>query len=842
VKRLVLVTVALVALATAGVWLWIGQSLPSLDGERQVPGLRAPVEVLTDGHGVPHVYAAGPDDAWFVAGLLHARDRLWQMELYRRAAYGRLSEILGTDTLPIDRRLLTLGLRQAAEAEWRAVAPEVRDALERYAAGVNAQIAATSGRLRPIEFQMLRFTAEPWTPVDSLAVGRLLTWRLAENHQAELVRHALAVQFGAAEAFRLTGGYPADSPTVIQGLSRTSASGVRGDSPLLRLADTRPGSASAGERRRDLAGAAIGREGGPAAPARSWPRGLEWLHPGARRGNSNNWVIAGRRTASGRPLLANDPHLPLEFPGVWYEMHLVAAGLDVIGVTVPGTPFVVIGHNARIAWGLTNTGADVQDLYIERFDVARRRYLSGGQWVPVDVTAVEIPVRGEAARRFEIWRTRHGSVYAEVGLEWEDAPQWLSPDVERRGERRAFVLRWDALTGETAGAFEALNRAGDWNAFVAAIERFGAPSQNVVFADVDGNIGYAMSGQLPQRAGGVGAMPNDGSSGEGAWSGRVAPSDLPRLFNPSRGYITSSNNQIDRQWGGFITRDWAAPYRTERLHAVLESTTGVNLPTAAAWQNDVTGLGPADVLSVVDQALAAGQQRSAEPIALDVLSQLKNWDRRVDDRSVVTLYHLFEDIFWRRTFFDEMGDPLFSRFYEWAGAERLAGLLAILDDPTSRWFDDIATLERRETRHDIVLLAAADAGRQMTVEYRDRGSWAHVHAARFEHPLSRAGWPISAFLNRGPSPIAGDGTTVMRVSHHRLRPFGAWEIPSWRQLFDVGAWDESRVVLPAGQSGHPLSPHYFDQNEMWRLGQYRQQAFSRRAVEAARAHRQILAP
>jgi penicillin amidase len=398
------------------------------------------------------------------------------------------------------------------------------------------------------------------------------------------------------------------------------------------------------------------------------------------------------------------------------------------------------------------------------------------------------------------------------------------------------------VSGETAGPFEALNRAGDWPAFISAVERFALPSQNVVYADVDGNIGYAMSGVLPLRAGGVGSMPNDGGSGEGEWSGRVSPSALPRLFNPARGYVTSSNNQIDRQWSGFITRDWAAPYRARRLHEVLDGTTGVDLPTAAAWQNDVTGLGPADILGVVDRALATGQQRGAEAIALDVLSQLKNWDRRVDDRPIVTLYHLFEDILWRRTFFDEMGDPLFSRFYEWAGAERPAGLFAILDDPGARWFDDIATLERRETRDDIVLLAAADAGRQMAVDYRDRPSWAQVHAATFEHPLGGRGWPLAPFFNRGPSPIAGDATTVMRVSYHRLRPFAAWEIPSWRQLFDVGAWDEARVVLPGGQSGHPLSPHYFDQNEMWRLGQYRPQPFSRRAVEAARAHRQLLVP
>lgn len=830
-KRLILLIVIVLLGATlGGLWWWARGSLPPLDGELRVAGLRSPVEVLMDGHGVPHVYAAGPEDAWFAAGLLHARDRLWQMDLYRRAAYGRLSEILGDETLRIDRRFLTLGLRAAAEAEWQTTAPEIREALTRYAAGVNAQIAQATGRRLPLEFQILRVTPVPWTPVDSLAVGRLLAWRLAENHQAELVRHALAARFGEDEAERLGGRYPANAPTIMQGPAASIASGPPPVGGLTRREASGPTAS--------VASSHTGRE----APGRSWPIGLEWLQPSAHRGNSNNWVISGRRTASGRPLLANDPHLQIEFPGVWYEMHLIAAGLDVIGVSIPGTPFVVLGHNARIAWGMTNTGADVQDLYVERVDLARRRYLFAGQWIPVQITRAEIPVRGGRTEAFEVWHTRHGTLFADVGLEWEDAPAWLSLESERSGERRVFSLRWDVTGGETAGAFEALNRASAWGEFTAAVGRFSAPSQNFVYADVEGNIGYVMSGVLPIRASGVGTMPSDGTTGEGEWGGRIDTASLPRLFNPAAGYITSSNNQIDRRWPGLITRDWAAPYRTTRLHEALSSAEQVDLPRAAAWQNDVTGLGPAAVLQGLDAAIAAGEKRGAESVALDVLAELRRWDKQVDGRSVVTLYHLFEDIVWRRTFFDEMGDPLFNRFFEWAGAERPAGLFALLDEPSSRWYDDIGTLDRRETRDDIFVLAAGDAARQFAEEYGGTGAWSDVHAARFEHVLGSGAAPLGWLFNRGPSPVAGDITTVMRVSHHRLRPFAAWEVPSWRQIFDVGAWDQARVVLPGGQSGHPLSPHYFDQNEMWRQGQYREQPFSRFAVDAAHTHRLLLLP
>ncbi len=549
--------------------------------------------------------------------------------------------------------------------------------------------------------------------------------------------------------------------------------------------------------------------------------------------------MAGRRTASGRPLLANDPHLQLEFPGVWYEMHLVAAGLDVIGVTVPGTPFVVLGHNTRIAWGMTNTGADVQDLYIERVDLNRRRYFHRGQWLPVEVTRTDIPVSGGDTQSFEVWRTRNGTIFAEVGADWEFAPDWLSPAHERHGERRAFALRWDSAGGEMAGAFEALNRAASWRDFTSAVERFAAPSQNFVYADVEGNIGYAMSGALPQRSSSVGMMPNDGTTGEGQWMSHIPSSSLPRLFNPERGYITSSNNLIDRQWGGLVTRDWAAPYRATRLQRLMAGASGVDLQAAATWQNDVTGLAAADVLSTVDGALAHAAKSGAR-VAESVLQQLRAWDRQINNRPVVTLYHLFEHALWRRTFFDEMGDPLFSRFYEWAGAERPAGLYAILDEPTSHWFDDIATLDRRETREDIFVLAASDAAEGLAT--LSSMSWADAHRASFNHPLGTAAAPFRWLFNRGPVPLSGDTYTVNRTSFNRLEPFAVWEIPSWRQLFDVGQWDDARVVLPAGQSGHPLSPYYFDQNELWRQGQYRQQPFSRAAVEAAGAHRLVLTP
>jgi penicillin amidase len=829
--HLLLIVVAALAAVVTAAWWWARGSLPLLDGEQAVDGLTGPVEVLFDAHGVPHVYASGPEDAWLAAGLLHARDRFWQMELYRRVSAGRLSEIFGERTLPIDRRFLTLGLRRAAADEWAAASPPTRQALMRYAAGVNAYLAQARGRRRPLELQILGIDPEPWTPIDSLAVGRLLAWRLAENHQAELVRHALSERFGLHEAMRLGGEYPESGPTVMPDDLE--------DGGALEESDT-PQAISTGPQTTSAEGLEmLGRRVAASDTSRErWPHGLEWLLPGVRRGGSNNWVIGGQRTATGRPLLANDPHLQLEFPGVWYEMHLVAAGLDVIGVTIPGAPFVILGHNARIAWGMTNSGVDVQDLFVERVDLGRRRYLDDGRWVPVEVTRADIPVRGREPEPFEVWRTRHGALFAEVGLDWEDVPAWLAPSANREGERRVFALRWPQQ-GETAGAFERLNRASSWDEFVAAIETFGAPSQNIVYADVDGNIGYILSGAVPRRSGG--AVPRDGTRGGDGAIDWIPPGSLPRVLNPARGYVSSSNNLIDRRWGNVLTRDWAAPYRAMRIQRLIESAGRVSLDMAASWQTDLTGLAAADVLEHVDAALAAAGRQHAQEAA-GALSLLRAWDRQIDGRPIVTLYQLFEDALWRRTFADEMGEPLFSRFYEWAGAERPAGLYAILDEPRARWWDDIGTIETREGRDDIYVLAAADAARRLRDEIGEDAAWDQVHAARFAHPLGAAAVPMAWLFDRGPVPVAGDGFTVNRSSYHRLRPFAAWEVPSWRQIVDVGRWDESRVVAPAGQSGHPLSPHYFDQNQMWRRGQYRRQPFSRAAVEAAAKHRLLLVP
>lgn len=822
-KRVFAGLLLLVGMAAGGAWWWIKASVPVLDGEWRLPGLGGPVEVLSDMYGVPHVYARDTSDVWFVAGALHARDRLWQMELYRRAASGRLSEVLGEATLAIDKRMLTLGIPAAAAAELETLSPGALQALTRYAEGVNAVAGAQQGRQRPLEFQVLGITPAPWTPRDSLSIGRLLAFRLAENQSAELVRHALARTIGADGADRLTGAYPADGPTALGELAESSPPPAETPAPAPAPA---PGSDGAVA---------------PVPPPSRISDALAWLLPTSPRANSNAWVVAGARTASGRPLLASDPHLTIEMPGVWYELHLVAAGLDVQGVSVPGTPFVAIGHNARVGWGFTNTGADVQDFTVETLDLGAKRVQGSGGWEPVRVEPQPIPVKGRSTpAAFEIWRTANGVVYADESLDWDAPPAWLSPDGPASGQQRALVLRWSGFDGGYANAFEALNRAANWDEFQAALDGMTALSQNAIYADVDGNIGYLMTGQVPVRANGDGTRPLP--RGAAAWTGVVGgPGALPRILNPARGFLVSANNPVQRG-GPFVTHDWVAPYRAARITAVLGAAASIDIPAVTALQRDIESAAARDVLHGLEGGLAKAKASGADPSAVALLERLRGWNHKIDGSREAALFEVLEDRLWQRAFADDLPPDLFRRYYQWAGAERVAGLYSIVDQPSARWWDDIGTVDRTETRDDIFVLAAIDAAADVAKWNDEQRGWEGVHSITFAHPLAAGSRVLDWLFSRGPVPVVGDGTTVMRISHKRLAGFGAWEHPSWRQVLDVGGWDNSLGVLPNGQSGHPRSPHYFDQNELWRQGQYRPLPYTRAAVNGAATHRQLLSP
>jgi penicillin amidase len=801
------VFIGLLAIILSFGWWWIHRSIPSLDGSLPLAGLHAPVHVQFDGFAVPHVFAGSDADAWRAVGYLQARDRLWQMELYRRASSGRLSELLGEATIAIDQRFLSLGLRRAAEIEWQRTSPRVRTAFENYTAGVNEAMSVSRGRL-PLEHQLLGLRPEPWTPIDSMAIGKLFAWRLGENHNAELLRYALMQELGP-EALELFPDPPDWAPTIL----RPAANGAT-----------------------DLPAVALGAPIAPVAPvapvaptsAHAYPPGLEWLSPDAHA-MSNSWVVDGSRTASGRPLLANDPHLVIEMPSVWWEVHISSETLTVAGVTIPGIPFIIIGHNARLGWGLTNVGTDVQDFFIEKLDESRTRYRSGDGWLPLEIRRHEIRVSGRSEPMvFEVRSTRHGPVLN--ADEWQDA-QPGNPAQRGVLDEVVLALRWDAvMEGQSAVAFDALARAANWAEFVEAVRHFSAPAQNFVYADVEGNIGYAMSGLVPIRLSSSGTTPEPGWQTNLEWSGSVDAAQLPAVLNPESGQIVTANNEVDRRLPYLVTHDWVAPFRAQRIGALLGNSRKLDLEAMANIQADITSLSADWILTHVE-------------LPPDV-QELRTWDRRVDERPVVALYEAFEEALWRRTFADDMSAPLYERFYRYAGNERFAGLQAIITDANSRWFDDRSTPGVVETRVDVVRQAVAEATTVLRRRFGEPRNWRwdELHAVKFSHALAGGGMLLDWAFSRGPVPVTGDSMTINKTTTNLRRPYETSEAASYRQILDVGAWDRSLAVNTTGQSGHPRSPHYFDQNRLWRQGRFRPLPFTREAVDAATVSQLELTP
>jgi len=557
--RVLLFVVLAVLLAATGLATGIGvyavrRAFPQASGRIALDGLRGTVEVMRDQWGIPHIYAQNDLDLFFAQGFVHAQDRLWQMEFNRRAASGRLSEIFGPVTLDTDRFLRTVGLRRAAEVEAAQLDDETKRVLQAYVDGVNAYIASRRGRL-PLEFALLRYVPEPWSPVDAVAFGKLMAWTLSGNWDSEILRAHLLSRFGEAGVARLMPAYPDEMPVIVPA-----------------GADYRPFRSAAALR---LA-----------------------AHAPARNGTgSNNWVIAGSRTTTGAPILANDPHLEAAMPSIWYEMDLSSERFHVAGATFAGAPGVIIGHNERIAWGVTNAGPDVQDLYLERFDPDDpARYEFQGQWERATVVEESIIVKG---RRdpviLPVRITRHGPILNGVvdGLD-------------------AFVaLRWTALMpGTILGSVLRLDQARNWEEFREALRLWTVPAQNFVYADTDGNIGYQLPGRIPVRAKGNGLLPVPGWTGEYEWVGEIPFDELPSSFNPERGYIITANNRIiPDDYTHFIAAEWDPGFRAQRIETMLTAQPKVSPEVVADMQLDTSSL-PAQAILRALRGVQIGRARS----------------------------------------------------------------------------------------------------------------------------------------------------------------------------------------------------------------------------------------
>lgn len=800
--RFVLKTVAalllLVAIAAGGGYAYLHRSLPKVEGSVRLPGLKAEITVLRDAWGIPHIYAASVDDAMFGLGFVHAQDRLWQMEMNRRIGAGRLAEVLGAPALETDMFLRTLGVRRAAQASLEGLDVATRDALDAYTAGVNAFLATDP--VLPPEFWLLRVEPQPWMAVDSVTWTKMMAWDLGGNWKNEVLRMRLAQEFSLARINEFLPPYPGDKPPRIQELKELyRALGV----DTLRLAQSAEHIAA---------------------------QTSDYLIEAA---GSNNWVVSGERSASGKPLLANDPHLGLTAPPVWYFAHLVAPGLDAIGATLPGVPAIVLGRNQRIAWGFTNTGPDVQDLYIEKLE-GDGKYLAPDGPRSFETRRETIRVRGADDVELDVRRTRHGPVISEVSKSAAAATP----------QGHVLAFSWTALAKDDRSMQSALKlaRAGSWREFLTAAEDLHAPQQNMVYADVDGNIGFIAAGRVPLRRPDndlKGLAPAPGWLAKYDWDGYLPFGALPQVLNPRKGYVVTANHKVvPPEYPHHITAEWQPPYRAERIAAMLEGEARHSVASFARMQADAASLA---VRELLPHFRATRPQSEA---ARRALARIAAWDgtmaKNLPEPLIVVAW-------WRELTRAIYADELGAAFpLNWRPrAVFVANVLADRDGQ-SRWCDDVNT-PARETCAEVLSRSLEAALADLRNRFGDdlqQWRWGAAHSARHEHrPLGRQKWLAPFFDIRVPS--AGDAYTVnvgRSDFFNDAEPFANRHSASLRAIYDLGDLDKSLFIHSGGQSGNPLSPHYAAFSEAWARSEYIPMRTNRAAIEAGGVKKLVLIP
>ena len=776
----VAISLALALCAAAGAFFHLRRSLPQVEGEIRVAGIAAPVEILRDRNGVPHIFAGSIDDAYFALGFVHAQDRLWQMETSRRFGSGRIAEVFGPAALEIDRLMRTLGLRRAAQANFERYDAPTKRMLGAYSAGVNAFLAGDP--VLPPEFWIARFSPEPWTPVDSVVWTKVMALDLGGNWRNELLRMQLARRLPLARIEEFIPPYPGDKPLAIR--------------------DLKP-----------LYGDAVAP---PSAPGTG--------------GGSNSWIVSGARSVSGKPLLANDPHLPLTTPPIWYFAHLSAPGLEVIGATLPGVPGVIIGRNDRFAWGFTNTGPDVQDLYLEKL-LPDGRYLTPTGPREFSIVQETIRVKGAADVELAVRISRHGPVVSDV--------QRVVPP-----PGHVLALSWTALAEDdlTGQAVSRVAGARDWQGFLAAVREYQAPQQTITYADVDGNIGYIAAGRVPVRKPAndlKGLAPAPGWDARYDWAGFLPFEQLPRVFNPASGTVVNANQKIlPPGYKHFITSEWQPPYRANRIAELLAATPKHSRESFARMQMDVVS---PPVRELLPRLLATPAKSDRARAAL---KRLAAWDGTMAAERAEPLIVI---AWWREIarglYADELG-PAFNA--TWGMRAPLVVSALGGHGAAARWCDDTRT-ERVESCDDILADALERALDDLARRYGanpERWHWGDAHFAWSQHrAFSRVRWLAPFFETRVPSP--GDSYTVnvgQTDFSDDAAPYASRHAASLRAIYDLGDLEASLFIHSAGQSGNPLSGHYRDLAERWARGEYLPMVTQRARIDALGAQRLLLAP
>jgi len=843
VLRGLVITTAFAAATMGGAAVWFywraRACLPQLDGVIQLPGLAAAVQIIRDDRGVPHIRAQSLDDLVFAQGYVTAQDRLWQMDLSRRLAQGELSEIFGKRTLEYDVENRALGFPEVLRRAVNEMDSASRHVLAVYARGVNALISSHQDRL-PVEFTLLRYRPRPWSEADSIGIALNMTKVLNSSWRTDLMRERIRKKlppqlyadiFPDRSLLDRPVADPVSAPIRVAhpdatGALRLAAAGERTKTAVKpeHVRRARHVSRVAISSRRDAE--AAGQQRAVSLPAEAsggstWggnPEVDSMMAEIAGTGpqsepalGSNNWVVSGAHTRSGRPLLVNDPHLRHSVPSVWYQIELNAPNLHVAGVSLPGGPLVVIGHNERIAWGMTNTGPDVQDIYLETFNPNDpNKYLVNGRWVEAQRREERIRVRGAPDTRLTIRVTRHGPVLGEDGSQ-------------------AIALKWTALQPH-ALTFTLLriDQARNWQEFTEAIRHFTGPEQNMVYGDVDGNIGYYAPAWVPVRREGDGSLPVRGDTDDYEWDGYVPFEDLPHSYNPPGGVIVTANSRVVPDGYPYsITHNWAAPWRTARLFRLLEGAGKLDVDDMLRIDMDIYSMEDMDLAEHL--LAAAAVHPPGNPELKAALRLLHDWDGNASVGSVaIQILEVVRSVLFERVLKPKLGED--AALYRWA-----MGLTFVDNAILNNWR---RWLPPQDADFNVTLLASLDEALRRISKTMGTGNpaawkWGTTIPLVFRHPLDGvlAGRKI---FDVGPFPQNGMATTVKATT--------ATSGPSMRMVVDFSEFDNSRNNITLGESGQVFSPHYKDQFQAWYTGRSFPMLFTDAAVEKGAVHKLVLEP
>jgi len=793
IKVTIGIVIALVLIFIVGGYILynsLTESLPAYDGELIVQSLKSEVKVYFDSLAVPYIFAENDEDVAFTLGYLHASERMFSMDMIRRAGEGRLSEIFGVETLPFDKMFRTVGIGRTAKMIKEKMNPEALKILEAYSRGVNFYLEEKKNDY-PVEFDVLGYQPEEWKPEHSIIVIRMMAWELNLGWWTDLTFTELVQKLGEEKVNEILPGYPENAPTIIPAdikkFSQINTNFIETDKAFRKFF------------------------------------GMTGTHLG-----SNNWVVSSQMSASGKPIIANDPHLAYRAPGIWYAAVIKSPTWNASGVTLPGVPGVVIGKNDNISWTLTNIMTDETDFYFETLDSSRTKYLLDGKWNDLIIVQDTIKTREGIKEPIEIKYTHRGPIISNIH------PYNF---VFNKDERTypPISMRWLGNEfSDEMDVFLKINKAKNWTEFKSAVEQFDIPGQNFVYADNGGNIGYVFGGALPIRPNNATTFVYDGSSSKNDWKGFVPRNELPYLFNPSQQYIATANNKVMKDFKFHITNLWEPASRIERITELLQSKSIHSVEDYMNYQSDVKSPYARQVVPYILSAFK-DVEISDENLkeSLKLLEEWTSFDFEMNKYlQTPAIFLTFFDKLMINIYLDEMGEDLFNQYVFLANVP-YRNILELLQKPNSDWFNDVKK-NKRKTRDNVIRESLIDALDELENNFgkdvKD-WQWGRLHTVTFKHAFAGVSSLLDEVINIGPYEIDGDGTTIFNTEYafyesiekyplFRHEPFDCELGPSMRFIYDFAKPDEFHLILTTGQSGNIFSDHYKDQTELFLDGKY----------------------